>query len=142
MLHVNRQLQGGPPVRLRFRGGTQQIHPVGLEKLPDAKNVPLNSYTNFCPRILPRIADSEFSQWNFSRSFRASFTVGTSRFRPEKMHQKSPPFLPLIRKICAFFRQTLEKIIRQNVLWRALKVHEKRTSPPCAPSNNPLPALR
>ena len=45
------------------------------------------NFSNFCPEFCPEFC-SEFSP-NFSRSFRASFR---GKRRPEKIHQKSPPF--------------------------------------------------
>ena len=57
---------------------------VGLEK---SQNESSPNFSNFCPEFCPEFL-SEFSP-NFLRSFRASFR-GTRR--PEKIHQKSPPF--------------------------------------------------
>ena len=45
------------------------------------------NFSNFCPEFPPEFC-SEFSP-NFSRSFRALFP---RKRRPEKIHQKSPPF--------------------------------------------------
>ena len=45
------------------------------------------NFSNFRPEFCPEFC-SEFSP-NFSRTFRASFR---GRRRPEKIHQKSPPF--------------------------------------------------
>ena len=49
------------------------------------QNKSFPNFSNFRPEFCPEFC-SEFSP-NFSRTFRASF-----RGRPEKIHQKSPPF--------------------------------------------------
>ena len=51
------------------------------------QNESFPNFSNFRPEFCPEFC-SEFSP-NFSRSFRASFR---GRRRPEKIHQKSPPF--------------------------------------------------
>ena len=57
---------------------------VRSEKL---QNESFPNFSNFRPEFCPEFC-SEFSP-NFSRTFRASFR---GRRRPEKIHQKSPPF--------------------------------------------------
>ena len=57
---------------------------VRPEKL---QNESFPNFSNFRPEFCPEFC-SEFSP-NFSRTFRASFR---GRRRPEKIHQKSPPF--------------------------------------------------
>ena len=57
---------------------------VGSEKL---QNESSPNFSNFRPEFCPEFC-SEFSP-NFSRTFRASFC---GRRRPEKIHQKYPPF--------------------------------------------------
>ena len=51
------------------------------------QNESFPNFSNFRPEFCPEFC-SEFSP-NFSRTFRASFR---GRRRPEKIHQKSPPF--------------------------------------------------
>ena len=60
------------------------LHSFRSEKL---QNESFPNFSNFPPEFCPEFC-SEFS-WNFSRTFRASFR---GRRRPEKIHQKSPPF--------------------------------------------------
>ena len=68
------------------------------------------NFSNFCPEFCPEFL-SEFSP-NFLRSFRASFR---GKRRPEKIHQKSPPFFN------AKFPGKYEKIFTK-CFWRGGKV--------------------
>ena len=63
------------------------------------------NFSNFCPEFPPEFC-SEFSP-NFSRSFRALFP---RKRRPEKIHQKSPPFFN------AKFPGNCEKLIHKMFL--------------------------
>ena len=65
----------------------------------------------FCPEFC-----SEFSP-NFSRIFRASLH---GKRRPEKIHQKSPPFFN------AKFPGKFEEKNLQKCFWRAVKVKKRR----------------
>ena len=68
------------------------------------------NFSNFCPEFCPEFL-SEFPP-NFSRSFRASFR---GKRRPEKIHQKSPPFFN------AKFPGNHEKNIHKMFFWRGGK---------------------
>ena len=65
---------------LEYKGGDRG-------KRRNSWNESFPNFSNFRPEFCPEFC-SEFSP-NFSRTFRASFR---GRRRPEKIHQKSPPF--------------------------------------------------
>ena len=68
------------PKRPRFPGCPLRVRPEKLQNFPEFFDI-------FRPEFCPEFC-SEFSP-NFLRSFRASFC---GRRRPEKIHEKSPPF--------------------------------------------------
>ena len=91
----------------RYRFIAVERYFVRSEKL---QNESSPNFSNFCPGFCPEFF-SEFSQ-NFPRIFRASFC---GKRRPEKIHQKSPPFFN------AKFPGKHEKIFTK-CFWRAGKV--------------------
>ena len=103
--------EGGPTTetfpRLPASSLLSDIRSFRSEKLQD-KSSP--NFSNVCPGFCPEFG-SEFSPI-FSRIFRASFC---GKRRPERIHQKSPPFFN------AKFPGGNEKIFT-TVFWRAGKV--------------------
>ena len=92
-----------------------RFRPVLVKQIRSEKlqNESFPNFSNFRPEFCPEFC-SEFSP-NFSRTFRASFC---GRRRPEKIHQKSPPFFNAkfpgkheknIHKILLESRQTKKK---------------------------------
>ena len=82
---------------------------VRSEKL---QNESFPNFSNFRPEFCPEFC-SEFSP-NFSRTFRASFR---GRRRPDKIHQKSPPFFNV-----KFPGKHEKKIFTKMFFWRAGRV--------------------
>ena len=82
------------------------------------------NFPNFCPEFPPEFC-SEFSP-NFSRSFRALFP---RKQRPEKIHQKSPPFFnakfpgnyeKIIHKIFLESRQSKRSVSEKGVVTKGV----------------------
>ena len=101
--------------RSRPVGALSQVRKVAERSFPNFSNF----RSEFCPEFC-----SEFSP-NFSKTFRASFR---GRRRPEKMHQKSPPFFN------AKFPGKHKKIFTK-FFWRAGKV----TLSHCPPKSHLCP---
>ena len=90
--------------------------PIRSEK---SQNESSPNFSNSCPGFCPEFL-SEFLP-NFLRIFRASFC---GKRRPEKIHQKSPPFLN------AKFPGKYGKKKIPKCFWRGGKVTSKAQSPP------------
>ena len=92
---------------------------VMSEKL---QNESVPNFSNFRPEFCPEFC-SEFSP-NFSRTFRASFR---GRRRPEKIHQKSPPFFNA--KFPGKHEKTIHKILLESR--QSNKSHDAFCPPLC-----------
>ena len=80
------------------------------------------NFSNFCPGFCPEFL-SEFSP-NFLRSFRALFR---GKRRPEKIHQKSPPFFKA--KFPGKYEKNIHKIFlerTQSNYWLGQEVQHER----------------
>ena len=108
------------PQDLQYESTALKDGPARKLRSEKLQNESSPNFSNFRPEFCPEFC-SEFSP-NFVRSFRASFR---GKRRPEKIHQKSPPFFN-----AKFPGKYTEKKKDRECFWRAGKVTKAPTRAP------------